>query len=45
MTLRQPNIEHMLRLGLSGMAEALREQSDIADIRAARLRRPPRHAA
>ena len=26
MTLRQPNIERMLQLGLSGMAEALEEQ-------------------
>ena len=32
MTLRQPNIERMLQLGLSGMAEALEEQRDIADI-------------
>ena len=30
MTLRQPNIERMLQLGLSGMIEALEEQSDIA---------------
>ena len=33
MTLRQPNIERMLQLGLSGMVEALEEQHDIADIR------------
>ncbi len=32
MTLRQPNIERMLGLGLTGMAEALEEQHDIADI-------------
>ena len=32
MTLRQPNIERMLQLGLSGMAEAMEEQRDIADI-------------
>ena len=32
MTLRQPNLERMLQLGLSGMAEALEEQRDIADI-------------
>ena len=32
MTLRQPNIERMLQLGLIGMAEALEEQNDIADI-------------
>ena len=32
MTLRQPNIERMLQLGLSGMAEALEEQRDIADV-------------
>ena len=32
MTLRQPNIERMLQLGLSGMAEAMEEQHDIADI-------------
>ena len=32
MTLRQPNIERMLQLGLSGMAEALGEQRDVADI-------------
>ncbi len=32
MTLRQPNLERMLQLGLSGMAEALEEQHDIADI-------------
>lgn len=32
MTLRQPNIERMLGLGLAGMAEALEEQRDIADI-------------
>ena len=32
MTLRQPNIERMLQLGLTGMAEALEEQRDIADI-------------
>ena len=32
MTLRQPNIERMLQLGLSGMAEALEEQRDVADI-------------
>ena len=32
MTLRQPNIDRMLQLGLSGMAEALEEQGDIADI-------------
>ena len=32
MTLRQPNIERLLQLGLSGMAEALHEQHDIADI-------------
>ena len=42
MTLRQPNIDRLLQLGLSGMAEALEEQRDIAD-RPARLRRPPRH--
>ena len=40
MTLRQPNIERMFQLGLSGMAEALAEQRDVADIEA-RLRRPP----
>ena len=28
----QPNIDRMLQLGLSGMAEALEEQGDIADI-------------
>ncbi len=32
MTLRQPNIERMLGLGLTGMAEAPEEQHDIADI-------------
>ena len=32
MTLRQPNIERMLQLGLSGMVEALEEQRDIADV-------------
>ena len=32
MTLRQPNIERMLQLGLTGMAEALEEQKDIPDI-------------
>ena len=32
MTLRQPNIERMFQLGLSGMAEALAEQRDVADI-------------
>ena len=32
MTLRQPNIDRMLQLGLTGMAEALEEQGDIADI-------------
>ena len=32
MTLRQPNIERMLQLGLSGMAEAMEEQRDIADV-------------
>ena len=32
MTLRQPNIERMLQLGLSSMAEAMEEQHDIADI-------------
>ncbi|WP_419908461.1 IS21-like element helper ATPase IstB [Hoeflea sp.] len=32
MTLRQPNIERMLQLKLSGMVEALEEQRDIADI-------------
>ena len=32
MTLRQPNIERMPQLGLSGMAEALEEQRDIADM-------------
>ena len=32
MTLRQPNIERMLGLGLTGMAEALAEQRDVADI-------------
>ena len=32
MTLRQPNIERMLQLGFTGMAEALEEQSDLADI-------------
>ena len=32
MTLRQPNIDRLLQLGLSGMAEALEEQRDIADI-------------
>ena len=32
MTLRQPNIERMLQLGLLGMSEALEEQRDIADI-------------
>ncbi len=32
MTLRQPNIERMLQLGLLGMVEALEEQNDIADV-------------
>ena len=32
MTLRQPNIERMLQIGLAGMAEALEEQHDIADM-------------
>ena len=32
MTLRQPNIDRLLQLGLSGMAEALDEQRDIADV-------------
>ena len=32
MTLRQPNIERMLQLGFTGMAEALEEQKDIPDI-------------
>ena len=32
MTLRQPNIERMLQIGLAGMAEALEEQHDMADI-------------
>ncbi len=32
MTPRRPDIERMLRLGLGGMAEALREQEDIPDI-------------
>ena len=32
MTLRQPNIDRMLQLGLTGMAEALEEQRDVADI-------------
>ena len=32
MTLRQPNIDRLLQLGLSGMAEALEEQRDIADV-------------
>ncbi len=32
MTLRQPNIERFLQLGLCGMAEALAEQRDVADI-------------
>jgi len=32
MTLRQPNVERMLQLGLPGMVEALEEQRDIADI-------------
>ncbi len=32
MTLRQPNIDRMLQLGLTGMAEALEEQRDIADM-------------
>ncbi|MDE0524365.1 MAG: ATP-binding protein, partial [Boseongicola sp.] len=32
MTLRQPNLERLLQLGLSGMIEALEEQRDIADI-------------
>ena len=32
MTPRQPNIERMLQLGLSGMAEALEEQRDIAEV-------------
>ena len=32
MTLRQPNVERMLQLGLTGMVEALEEQRDIADI-------------
>ena len=30
MTLRQPNIERMLQLGLTGMGEALEEQMDLA---------------
>ena len=32
MTLRQPNVERLLQLGLTGMVEALEEQRDIADI-------------
>ena len=32
MTLGQPNIDRMLQLGLTGMAEALEEQRNIADI-------------
>ena len=32
MTLRQPNIDRMLQLGLTGMVEALEEQCDIADV-------------
>ena len=32
MTLRQPNIDRLLQLGLSGMAEALEEQRDMADV-------------
>ncbi len=32
MTLRQPNIERLLKLKLTGMVEALEEQRDIADI-------------
>jgi len=32
MTLRQPNIERMLQLGLTGMVEALEEQKDVPDI-------------
>ena len=32
MTLRQPNIERLLQLKLSGMVEALEEQRDIPDI-------------
>ena len=32
MTLRQPNIDRLMQLGLSGMAEALEEQRDIADV-------------
>ena len=32
MTLRQPNIDRMLQLGFTGMAEALEEQADIANI-------------
>lgn len=32
MTLGQPNIDRMLQLGLTGMAEALEEQQNIADI-------------
>ena len=32
MTLRQPNVERMLQLGLHGMVEVLEEQRDIADI-------------
>ena len=31
MTLRQPNIDRMLQLGLTGLAEALEEQRNIAD--------------
>ena len=51
MTLRQPNIERMLQLGISGMAAALEEQRDIADIEqlgfddrlAMMLEREPQH--
>ena len=32
MTLRQPNLDRMLQLGLTGMAEALEEQPNIAGI-------------
>ena len=32
MTLRQPNIDRLLQLGLNGMVEALEEQRDIADV-------------
>ena len=32
MTLRQPNIERMLQLGLNGMVEALEEQHDLAGV-------------